>query len=56
MLPFTKQGGIASIDGMSLPICLIQMAKGKDLFLGKIKGDLNATDDKKPKIDDIQVQ
>lgn len=56
VMPFTKQGGFGYMDGTSLPICLVQMLKGKDLFVGKIKGDLNANGDTKPKINEVSVQ
>lgn len=57
-MPLTRQGGFGYVGGMNIPTCIVQMVKNKDLFVGKVRGDLNASDKSrqgKMDVDDSKV-
>jgi len=43
-LPLTRKGGFGYMFGMNIPICIVQMVKNRDLFVGKARGEMNASD------------
>lgn len=57
-MPLTRKGGFGYVGGMNIATCIVQMVKNKDLFVGKSRGDLNASDKSrqgKMDVDDSKV-